>query len=170
MKKKNLLIAVFVVATAMFSGCAKDGATGPQGPAGTNGSANVNTALFNVTPGQWNNPSSGYYNFGIADADITNSDNDVVMVYMLSGQTGGSDTWVSLPISNWFVSGDDMYFTYFGSSSAAGEIALYYNSSSAQSSTLTFKAVVIPPAARMANTNVNLKNYEEVKAAFNLQD
>ena len=36
--------------------------------------------------------------------------------------------------------------------------------------TCTYKVVVITPAARVANPNVNLKNYNEVKEVFNIKD
>ena len=36
-------------------------------------------------------------------------------------------------------------------------------------STITFKVVTIPPAARKAHSNINMQNYAELSSVFNLK-
>jgi len=93
MNKSNYIIAISAM---MISGCAKDGATGPQGPAGKNGVANITTSPFTAIPGAWSNPSSGYYDFSVADPDITNANTDFVSAFV---QINSGGDWIAIPVS-----------------------------------------------------------------------
>jgi hypothetical protein len=164
MKKVNAVIAVFVIATTMFmGGCAKDGATGPAGPAGANGNANViGTNTVTVNGVNWTALST-YFETTLTDADITQAvvDNGVVLVYAQNGTT-----WAALPSTFSSVS---LTFQFY-----LGNVEIFCaNTDGSQTlnpGTQIFRLVIIPSSARMTNENINFRNYEEVKRAFNLKD
>lgn len=88
MKKSILLAAVVAI---LFCGCAKDGETGPAGPAGANGNANVRSKTFTVNPSDWvvsGTSGSNYLrSYDFSDGDITQSilDKGSIMVYQKQG-------------------------------------------------------------------------------------
>lgn len=60
MKLKAYFSIITMVALAVS--CTKQGPTGPQGPAGANGNANVSVETYTVTPGEWlSNQDGGWY-------------------------------------------------------------------------------------------------------------
>jgi len=57
---KNLKTLFLIAAIAvLFNSCAKDGAPGATGPAGTNGNANVSEQTFSITSSNWNGDGHG---------------------------------------------------------------------------------------------------------------
>jgi len=164
---KTIIMKTFaagIVATALlFTSCTKDGATGATGPQGPAGNANVQT--FNFTANPWTLSSSTTYWY--YDYPLTVPTNAAVMVYYTSSTlNSGSAANLSLPIT---LSGNQIYFKYnsttleMGVNSVAGTVGV------SNPGPLNFQVVVIPPAARLANPNVNLHNFDEVKAAYHLK-
>ncbi len=165
MKNLKSILAICLL-SILITSCTKDGETGPQGPqgpqgaAGTNGSSNVTSFTFGISSSAWIHGSGDvyYYVKSYSIADVTGS---AVMVYIKDSY----GSWVAMPVSDWLYVGDQFIYRY---NSGGFELDYYY--SVRPSSTRYFKAVIIPPASRAANPNVNYSNYQEVKAAFNLAD
>lgn len=172
MKTKKLLITAFMIisgsAILTFNGCkGKDGAPGAQGPAGTNGNANVTSGT--VTVSNWTyDGTNKLYKATIIDNNITQAivDEGVVLVYLISG--GGN---LALPV------------TIYPTSTYSETISFVYGLQqvvlSIQDSDLTqpgtpgsinFRVVKIAPSGIIAHPDVDFKNYTQVKAAFNLND
>jgi len=154
---------------AITTSCSKDGATGPQGPAGTNGTtgtngtngnANVTTTTFTITPSQWTTGNGGWYNASFTAPTITDGDKDAVMIYLWTSAGTSTTQWYALPVSDLIATGDKLQF-----GETTNSLTLQYYGA-APANTWTFKQVVIPPA--MKKPNVNMNNYAEVKAAYNL--
>ena len=114
----------------------------------------------------WTLNAPGYF-CTISDANITQAvvDNGYVGVY-LSNDSGG---WIALPITIPITS---TYATTFTPVHYLGGITIWAYDTDTQQTVdpgpTTFKVVIMSAAARMANPTLNLKNYEEVKKAFNL--
>jgi hypothetical protein len=181
MKSSMRTFAAGIVATMMlFASCAKDGktgpqgATGPQGPAGTNGTNGVNGT--NGTNGNANVISTNTVNvtswtqFGtlwtatITAVGITQAvvDKGVVMVFLQYG-----NQWVSLPDINGI---NSMSYDF-----SLGQVELLNANSDGTLPTIPtnpnptiFRLVIIP--ASVIIKGVNMNNYHEVKAAYNLKD
>jgi len=153
MKTTKLLMAIGIIAA--FAGCAKDGATGPTGTNGTNGVANISSNVYSITPGDWSNPQTGEYLVSITDASIGDANTDGIEVFISTNGT----TWLGLPTNNLLVNGDQMEFAYQN-----GAIILDYLYSSAPTSTLDLKVVVIPPAEINLHPNTNWNDYSQVNA------
>ncbi len=146
--------------TLIFSGCAKDGETGPQGPAGATGNANV-IATSTLTA-SWV-LSGTYYVAGMTVPAITQ---DIVDKGSVQVFTQYGDEWWALPDLNGVNS------TQFGF--GLGNVSLLNSNSDGSTpsfpSVSIFRVVVISSSNRMANPNVNWKNYKEIEQAFNLKD
>lgn len=162
MKTNNLLSGIIAVTALAFSGCAKDGATGPAGATGATGNANVQNFSFATTTASWT-LSSGtwFYNYSLPS---TTNMSGAVFMYLQSGT-------VFTQLS--FTQNDKEY--YFAYDTNAPHVGVYVTSASGASSipnpgALNFKVVVIPPASIKANPTVNWKNYDEVKKTFNLSN
>ena len=160
------LAALVIACGLIFSSCSKDGATGPQGPAGTNGAANISVKNVYATPNNWvADGNGGWYNvvtnssFGTG-IDLTKGS---VSLFLSNDNTN----WQALPFVGYMNGQADVNYTF-----NATTITVFYDAqtgvaSIAQPSIDTyFKAVIIPPA--MVKPNVNPHNYAEVKAAYNL--
>lgn len=156
MKTTKLLLAIGIIA-ATFSACSKGdtGATGPAGANGANGVANISSNIYSITPGDWSNPQSGEYVVNISDNSIASANTDGIEVFV---STNGN-LWLGLPSTNLLVNGDQMEFAYEN-----GQITLAYLNSSAPTSTLNLKVVVIPPAELNLHPNTNWNDYSQVNA------
>jgi hypothetical protein len=152
-----------MIAAITFNGC-KKGDTGPAGTAGTNGVANISNSVVTVYPADWQNIGTGYWGVGINNSNIVSATNDAVFGYMQL-PTSSVTAFIALPTSNMLAGGDQVLYSY-----SAGKFQLYYQYATAPTTSIQIKMVVIPPAGRLANPNVNYKNYEEVKKVFNLKD
>ena len=119
---KNIKISYLACALIfVLSGCSKDGETGPQGIAGTNGAngnANVHSKSFTITSWTY---LGDYYYANITDVDITQAilDKGVVIVYRnLSGALyqlpyiiNPSTTYTTSFLYSAYLSGVSFYIT-----------------------------------------------------------
>jgi hypothetical protein len=160
MKTKTMLTAMALVIAMTFFACKGD--TGAAGPAGTNGTANISNSTATISPGEWNNPSSGFYEVGLSVSAITDYNNDDVQCYIQTSSGGG---WFALPQTSFLTNGDDMTFDV-----VSGGVNILYLNSSAPTITLAFRAVVIPPTevAKMKANKVDLNDYNQVNAYIKL--
>lgn len=152
-----------MIASVLTTFSCKKGDPGPQGLPGTNGKdGNANVQSFSFTTSAWILVGSyWYYDYNLPSG--TNMNGGVFM-YLQSGTT-----YAALPLT---VNDEEYLYSY---DTSAGQVEADVQSASGSTAIsnpgfLGFKIVIIPPAQRLANPNVNYKNYEEVKAAFNLKD
>jgi hypothetical protein len=153
----------------MFTSCTKDGPAGPQGPAGTNGAANVSVNNVVATPSNWTaDGNGGWYN--IVTNNSFSTSNDLTKCSVSLFLSNDNSNWQALPFVGYITGQADVNYTYNSTT-----ITVFYDAqtgvaSIAQPTSNTyFKAVIIPPAARLANPNVNLHNWAELSAAYNLK-
>jgi hypothetical protein len=170
---KNLCkkFAILSIAMIVF-GCSKDGEIGPQGPAGTNGSNGTNgtngnanvlgSGDFTITPTDWlSSGNTKYVNISnsVISQQIVNT--GVVMVYQKV-----NNNYIALPFS----SGGFDYRFAFGLNNLQIIVSTYNNTAFTVTSNFTIRYVVISSTNKMAGSNINWQNYEEVKYKFNLKD
>ena len=149
------MVMLMSITAILFNGCkGKDGAPGATGPAGN---ANVHSGTVSVTPGSWSNPQTGEYTAAFSDPSLTNATVDGVEAFI----SPDGVTWLAIPQTSLLVNGDNMSYAYQN-----GAVTFIYLYTSAPTVTVYLKVVVIPPALR-TNPNVNYKNYESLKKAFN---
>lgn len=156
MKQSNIIYSLIVVIIS-FASCAKDGETGPQGP-------NATTNSFTIT--SWESVPNILTRTAADGLNI--SSNDVVLSYFNSG-----NDWIPFPFQSSVGGGLFVFYRpYFHQDYFNLNVINSDGTTPSQSSLLStpreIKLVVIP--ARIANPNVNVNNYEEVKAAYNLKD
>lgn len=172
-----MLLTLIASASLIFS-CAKDGEDGLPGPVGQTGqtgqtgNSNVKSETFTSNTSDWihigtNGQAGDGFSFlqfsSIITSDIANS--GAVFVYVLS--TGGG--WIALPAS-FTKSAWTENWRY-----AYSSLQLVISKEDSDFNTLnpgiqTFKVVAISSTARIANPNVDYNDYEQVKAAFNLEE
>ena len=159
-------------------GCTKDGKTGPQGPAGTNGTngangnANVQNISITVSPSQWTYDAVNdrmYYRYSYPIDTV--KFNSAVCAYIMSTSGEQAIPYYSCPSSNVWCEQYDMALDLF---QFPAYIEFQYTNYKSKTTAPTgddfFYLVVIPPSQRKAHPDVNYKNYQEVKKAFNLKD
>jgi hypothetical protein len=169
MKKTTLPIAKFsiLILTAfllfnvlLFSSCEK----GETGPAGANGSSNVQSYTFTTNNLSWvfngsDNSYNSTYNLTSITSDVVS--NGTIQVFV---GDGSSNQWGALPLSYSVL---QLNYSY-----SLGQVVLSVTLSNGlvpnNPGGQQFKVVVIPPSARIAH--VNMHNYSDVKAAYNLKD
>lgn len=158
------------------------GAQGPQGVAGTTGSngkdgnANVLGRVLTVQASEWKKytyqDNTYDYKTVVPIPEITQAvlDRGLVMVY--KGNSSGA-SWTAMPFNTAFQSGNTTYVYDFDFVHAFGAITLWESISSGDTPAPTaaryYKVVVLTPQGRIANPNVNYKDYAEVAKAFNLE-
>lgn len=167
MKKivQTCVIILFASATVVMNGCKK------EGPAGPPGNANVTARTFSATSWSWSSPYY-YANFSVPELTSANAGSAAVMVYFHTT----SNSWLALPYSQY----NSPYNYYMGFSSAAGLVQVTwvydYSLSSGDDpntyygSNVQYKVVIIPPAERKANPDLDLTDYNAVKEAYHLED
>jgi hypothetical protein len=170
MKKTAIttIMAAFALTLGLtFTSC-KKGDTGPAGTNGTNGTnGNANVVSSTVTTSGWSyNAPSWKVSFTYAAITQAVIDKGAVLVYAKVGNAYNQLPLTFYPAatysSTWEVS------TYLG-----GIDVIATDSDLTQPAnpgSWTFKIVVMTASARLAHPNLNLKNYNEVKQAFNLVD
>jgi hypothetical protein len=150
----------------VFSGGCKKSA-GPQGPAGPAGSSNVVSNTYVAS--SWPYTSPYYYNnLSVSALTATNVNTSAVMVYL----NKGDGKWIALPYTQY--NSPSNYYMGFNTSAGNVQVTWTYDSSFSSGSdpntfygaTVQLKVVVIPPA--LVKKNINLRNFEEVKSAYNL--
>jgi hypothetical protein len=166
---KRISILVMIASVLTTFSCTKEGKEGPPGPAGTNGTNGTNgnanvigTNTVTLNSGDWSATGAGWY-VTLTASGITQDvvDKGIVQVFIQYGTE-----WWSLPDLSGINS------TQFGFGLGYVQL-LNYNSDYSQATnpgTKTFRIVIIPSSARLANPNIDYTNYNEVKRAFNLKD
>lgn len=169
MKTKNkFVLGLMILSIALLSSCAKDG---DVGPAGKDGNANVTSVT--LTASSWNWSTADYWRYNnwtgvsILTSEVCNT--GAVMLYQTSGGVN-----IQLPITQTTSTGSTVehdWYTY-----AVGGVSIYVENAdfsdpiSQLPIPTTYKLVCIPSKAMLAHPEVDLKNYEQVKAVFNLKD
>ena len=165
MTKIKSLFAISTI-VVLIASCTKDGETGPQGQAGsngtngTNGNANVTSYIIGMTNPSWINGIGNWFYYVDTSHPVQDADHSAFMVYVKV-----SGLWTSLPCTDVLFGGDKFRFEY-----NSGGIEFDYDYLSRPINTTYFKVVVIPPARLAGHPNINLNNYAEVKAAYDLKD
>ena len=158
--KKTIFLGFIITAIAfLLVGCSKDDA-GPAGPAGN---ANVKTYTYSVTNADWI-PDSVNHKWTADHTFASSVDfSGAVLLYVQDGSN-----WAALPRVNFGIS-----FEYgFDLSTKIMEVQAADVMSMtlvANPGSMNFKVVTIPIVSRLANPNLDLKNYKAVKAAFNIK-
>ncbi|MHB8261150.1 MAG: hypothetical protein ACYDCN_09870 [Bacteroidia bacterium] len=146
------------------------GAPGTNGTNGLNGNANVITNTSSTSASTWvavNGNTEWDASFTVTAITSTVVTSGTVQLFLGDG-TG--NTWYALPSS---YKGLEYNYSY-----SLNTVAIQVTNDNGSLPTLPgngtgvvqFKFVVIPPGARLANPNVNFKNYAEIKKAFKLID
>lgn len=172
-----MLFAGLAIAVGLTITSCKKGDTGPQGPAGPQGpqgatgnngvSGIINTTLTApANTWSWDNTSKTrdalFINVTALSQSIINS--GAIMLY----EDFGSGTWVALP-QTFVVSANLTYHTtFFYSLNTVGISRFLSDESDPGQSAGVFRLVVIPQG--MVKPNVNIKDYNAVKDAYNLKD
>ncbi len=155
-----------MIITIAFASC-KKGDTGPAGPTGatgTTGNANVWSSTFNIDSTQWVADSAGLQWGATYQLPAAASVSGGVFLYVQD-----DNNWAALPHVDY---GITLEFNY----DPATKIVEVQSADSHASvmipnpPSMTFKVVTIPPAIARQNPNINMGNYREVKAAFNLSN
>ena len=160
MKNKITLSVLAFAATLLINGCVKDGPVGPQGPPGYDGNANV-IGTNSVTVG-WTLSGNAYTStINVPDISQDIVDKGIVEVYI-----NYANEWWVLPD----VIGINSTTYGFG----VGYVTLYNSNSDGTKPdyppSSIFRVVVVSASNRMANPNVDWKNYSEVKEALHLSN
>jgi hypothetical protein len=160
---KNLTLALAILVTLIINGCTKgkDGAPGPSGSS--------NVSALNYTPTWYTSSSSTYWYANLSVPALTQSNINSAAVQVYFSTTSG--VWVAVPFTQ---VASTNYFMNFLTAVNTVEITWTYNGglgsdpNTYYGATVQAKVVVIPPAAM--RPNVNYRNYQEVKVAYNLKD
>jgi hypothetical protein len=180
----GMLIMIGILSTT-FTGCKKDGetgpkgetgATGPTGPAGTNGINGSNG--FNGAPGP--DATSYLYNLTFTTAQNYQSyygitpafdAGDQIITYVKNSNLAGEDFYVALP---YVFAGAVNIYAEVGHTS--GSIFIHTDRANGttgspwtSTTTLSFKSVLIKGHAMEEHPNLNLNDYEAVMTTFNLR-
>ena len=166
MKTRNkLIMGLMLISASLFNSC-KKGDTGAPGKDGVDGNANVSSVLLNATTWTWDASALWRYDswssISILTSDVATS--GAVMLY-----EGSGTTWMAVPYSFNVGSGITIH-TFFNYTT--GSVAVYQalsNDGDPNPAATTYKLVCIPKKMMVLHPEVNLKNYEQVKAAFDLK-
>ncbi len=158
---KNLIKTCILISGLLFNSCI--GEQGPQGPAGKDGNANVQSS--SLTTSSWSYLSPDWYiNFTYAAITQDILDKGAVLVYVQSGSN-----YFQLPYT--FYPSSTYSRTYTFKHYLGGLSVIVTDSDLTQPANpglLTFKVVVIASSALAKHPNVDLNNYNEVKKTFEL--
>ncbi len=164
--KKNfkIFVAGLMIIAATFSSCSKEG---PVGPAGKNGNANVVSSSSVIT--NWNYNSSieswvGVHTYPAITQSIL--DKGAVLAYLKDG-----NSYYQMPFT--FYDNPD-YATSLKVETYLGGLSVHWADSDLNEpihpGNRTIKVVVISASELKAHPNVDFKNYNAVKKAFNVVD
>lgn len=174
MKRYKLILAVIIGAAFFTGGCTKKGDPGPkgdQGANGQNGNSNVSAYTFSINTWAWSAPYY-YRNLVIPSITSSNTDSAAIIAYFSTGSL-----WRALPYTQY----DSPYNYYMGLNTTVGSVQVtwFYDFSGSSGSdpcayygvtNILVKVVVIPPAHRKANPDLDIRDYKAVKKRFNLTD
>lgn len=173
------LIFMAAIAALLFSGCAKDGDTGPQGPQGPQGNTGPqgNQGISQI---KCFYEYLSYYDFitvststnsykmkgAIYISEMTSSvlNDGLVMVY----KENAADVWQALPYTYFFSGSSIMYHSF---TVEPNWINIYLESETnfTISGIRSYKIVVASNSLRQANPDLNWNDYKEVCKRFNLE-
>ena len=173
MKKTIFKTGLFLVVALFAMSCSKDGVAGPagangangiNGTNGTNGNANViSINEFTIPPTGWlSSGNTKYYNYSSSFISQSILNSGIVIVYEKSSNGG----WNALPYSS---GGYDTRFN-FGLNNLQIIVSTYNNTAFTFTGNTTYRFLVISSTNKMAGSNINWQNYEEVKSRFKLKD
>ncbi|MES2141103.1 MAG: hypothetical protein V4511_15460 [Bacteroidota bacterium] len=161
--KKNLQIVslIMVLTTMSVISCKKGNEAGPT--------VTVTSKTYSVPT--WSSSSTRWYTqLSVPELTSGNINTAAVQVYFGLDNTN----WTALP--NTVVSSTN-YFMGYMTTVGTVQVNWDYNGigigsspNTFYSATSLFKVVVIPPAAIVANPDLDLNNYNTVKAKFNIAD
>lgn len=158
-------ILAFLFLILMATSCVTEGPEGPQGEPGEDGNANVISTTITVS--DWTTWGSGRYYTEVAIPEITQDiiDHGAVVVYMAEWEY-----WLALPFS-WNPDNNVTLSYYYAIK--AGMIDFEISRSDQASDdpgTKEFKIVIIGGSALAAHPDLNLDDYQAVKAEFGLTE
>lgn len=173
----KLFASLLVMSLLIVYSCAKDGNTGPAGPKGdtgatgasgsngTNGNANVTSQTSTVSTWTWDATNSySYGNLFVNGLTLDICDKGAVLVYL---QTTAGE-WA--PLARTVYASPTVNISQrFAYSLNSLKIIVQRSDFTQQTMTpIVFKIVCISANGLSSNPNVNLKDYEEVKTAYDL--
>lgn len=169
MRSRNFLALVLTVSFSAFllSSCEK----GKDGDPGKPGKVNVSSHTYAVN--KWSlNGSVWFANFPVSELTPKNNDSASVQVYF----GVGNGTWQALPRVQ--VEGGNNYFMNYSTAKDTIQVQWVSNSilfkgddpNSYYNTVSQFKVVVIPPVALKAKPDVDLRDYQAVKRAFEIRN
>lgn len=157
-KRTSQFTKIIAVALALsFAGCAKDGATGPQGPAGTpgkDGNANVKSQVIFISGSEWIN-AAGYSYVTKIVPEITA---DIVTKGTVDVYAEDNGKWWSLPLTTTTQNGGVLAYGYAienGKITLDISVNVNVTLTSADIGNSNFKIVVIAGAAKNQKANSN---------------
>lgn len=157
---KNLL-GVLVIIAIVFTSCIK-GDTGPQGPPGANGVANL--VAYDITVSDWSFDlqSNEYY----AQSSIPEIDQNVIDAGLVQAYISDPSfqSFTALPTTESLLW---INYTYF-LGGVEFDWGLTDGTAPSNPGTQYFKVVVIPPAVRLANPDVKWNDFNEVQKHFHI--
>ncbi|HYV91862.1 MAG TPA: hypothetical protein VE978_08765 [Chitinophagales bacterium] len=159
--KKLVAVLFSFCAIASFHSC-----QGPEGPPGLNGVANIIT--YNITTNSsswsWDGTNDLYYT-DVQIPDITQSVIDAGTVQAFYSNSDFS-YFIALPSTESLLWIGYSYFLGIGEI----DYGLTDGTQPANPGTKYFKMVVIPPAARQANPDVNWEDYNDIAKHFKITE
>ena len=153
---KKIMLVLLAGSLLTFNSCTK---SGPQGPKGATGNANViGENSFNINPSDWSFSNNVYY-VQVSDNNITTAVADYGLVEVYRYYTNG---WSNLPDINGITS---MVYN-FAPNIVTISVLNSNGSDPGNPGTVTFRIVVVPSSLRQAHPNTNWKNYNETMAVL----
>ncbi len=169
MKKiKILLILVIIAGVSATISCKKEGEKGEPGVNGTNGTnGNANVQNFDITVNTWewtydNTYQRQYYRYW-----LTANYNSLVVCYVMSGSGKQIMPYYEAVSQKNYDFANVLFQTY---PYIEFQYTDYNSPTTPPSSSKYFYMVIVPPAARLANPNIDYTNYNEVKRTFNFKN
>ena len=169
--KTNKLFTVILAITVAVNLLSCKGDTGPQGPAGANGNANVKESVYTVT--SWTN--GGYYFANLADANLTSSvqSSGTTSVFL---SVDGGNSWQSMPFTQYTGHGSPFY--YWSINLTVGNVMILWAYSNGAggvdpntyySTNCQFKVVDIPASIMKRHPNTNWHDWVQVNSVLQVQ-
>lgn len=169
---KNVVQMAILLVLFSTIACTKQGPIGPTGEKGDPGNTGVTSTTFMMNNWLWNTPYY-YASLNVPALTTSNASSAAVMVYF---NTDGGNNWNALPYTQYH----SPYNYYMGFNTGVGlvQVTWVYDTSLSSGdnpnvyygSTIRCKVVVIPPAAKRANPDLDIKDYEAVKKRFKLKE
>lgn len=165
MKKIFLLLAV-VAGMSFIQSC--EGPEGPQGPPGPTGYS-AEAEVFEIRNVNFINDGGGFFGI-IYDLNPTILNSDMILVYRLSGVSGGLDIWEPIPKTYYFSSGQELDYNF---DFTTNDISIYlgYTDQAVLTpdfiSNQVFRVVVIPG---YLTNKIGATDYNSVKKVLNISE